>query len=279
MKIGRIANPSLFLLSVLVLISGVADAQESNGCAHEQVAASPSRPTYSNGADVTQCGNVELEYGWTRAWLGAGTHGDDLGSSVRFGLTTFLDLQWNFDNLLTFHDGKSTHYSTGDHWFGFRMNFHRQTARTPSLAFSYSAKAPAADTVWGFGSGYVDHSFAFLASKDIRKYHVDFNAVDVAEGTAVAFEHSETFALACSRPLFGRVSGVAELYGGPLSGGDGFGSAFAALTYQVNPRLVLDGGMDFGVTQYAPRKRLLIGMTYAIADIYSHFRNRPNGSN
>jgi len=44
------------------------------------------------------------------------------------------------------------------------------------------------------------------------------------------------------------------------------------VTYQANPRLVLDGGVDMGVTSGAPQGRIFLGITYAVSNLYSMIR-------
>jgi hypothetical protein len=51
-----------------------------------------------------------------------------------------------------------------------------------------------------------------------------------------------------------------------------YASALWAFTYQASPRLVLDSGIDVGVTSGSPGKHFFVGMTYAIADLYAPFR-------
>jgi len=53
-----------------------------------------------------------------------------------------------------------------------------------------------------------------------------------------------------------------------------FASLMAGVTYQARSRLVLDSGFDLGVTPDAPRERVYVGITYAIADVYSWLRLR-----
>ena len=43
--------------------------------------------------------------------------------------------------------------------------------------------------------------------------------------------------------------------------------------YKVQPRFYLDTGIDFGSTDFAPRKRIFVGVTYAIANLYSWVRS------
>lgn len=53
-----------------------------------------------------------------------------------------------------------------------------------------------------------------------------------------------------------------------------FASTMAGVVCQIEPRLFLDSGVDFGITSAAPEKRAFVGVTYAIANVYS--RLRPN---
>src|SRR5579864_3917978 len=45
-----------------------------SSCLSKVIVSVPSRPTVSNATDTTQCGAVELEYGWERQWVSTGTH-------------------------------------------------------------------------------------------------------------------------------------------------------------------------------------------------------------
>src|SRR5262249_5225637 len=116
-----------------------------------------------------------------------------------------------------------------------------------------------------------DHSLALLVSKDFGTYHFDLNAVHILAGGQQGYMVSQILSLAASRALYHNLGGIAEVYGGPQADGQKFGSAFMALTYQVRPRLVIDAGVDAGFTDCAPRRRFVVGMTYAITNLYSHF--------
>ena len=41
------------------------------------------------------------------------------------------------------------------------------------------------------------------------------------------------------------------------------------VSYQLRSRCYLDTGIDAGVTHGAPQKRVYVGVTYAVANIYS----------
>jgi hypothetical protein len=243
-----------------------------SSCFSSSFASVPSRPTVTSATDTTQCGVVELEYGLERQWPGSGANRDDLTGGLRFGLTPKLDFHWASGDFvhLSNADGDRTGY--GDNWLGLRYRFLGQSTRRPSLGVFYEVKIPTASVPLGLGSGKVDYTLSFLASKDVRKLHFDFNAIELWAGreTATGFDRDTGFALATWVPLTKRLSGVVEPYGYSFLNlfNPAFASTMIGFNYKVQPRLYLDAGMDFGVTSGAPRKRIFIGVTYAVANVY-----------
>jgi len=238
----------------------------------------PSRPTVANATDTTQCGVMELEYGLERQWPGGGAKRDDLSGGLRFGLMPKLDFHWSsseFVHLMS-ADGDRTGY--GDNWLGLKYRLVGQTKHRPGLGVFYDAKVPSASAALGLGSGKVDHSISFLAGKDVRKVHFDFNVIELLAGrpTATGFDHNTGFALATWVPVTKRLTGVVEPYGYNSLNQftPGFASTMVGFNYKVQPRVYLDGGLDVGVSHDAPRKRVFVGVTYAIANMYAWMKPR-----
>jgi hypothetical protein len=236
------------------------------------LAANPNRPTVANPADITQYGVLELEYGWDRTSLGAGARLTDLTGLLKFGLLCDIELRWNTTSILAQNSQAGGQTGIGDNWFGPQVRFYRQTKHVPSLAISYAVKAPTASTQKGLGSGRVDHSITFLASKDIWGTHFDFNTTYFLIGRTPGsgFDSNYQFNLALSHPLKGRLAFTGEFYGNTELNAQnpGFASTLWALTFALKPRLVLDGGIDVGLTHGAPQKRFYVGLTYSIANLY-----------
>jgi len=274
-----------FAICILAVLFGIpatpAQAQEGSeesNCFSSLIASVPSRPSFSNGAETTQCGVVEVEYGWNREWPGGGIRQDSLGGGLRLGLTHNLDFHWSSDSLLNVQDGQGTQRGFGDTWLGFKYKFHNQSKRTPALGMLYLAKVPSASESNGLGTGQADHAISFLVSKDVGRLHFDWNAVELLAGRASgpAFDRCTQFALTASAPLKGRWGGILEAYGANNLNRDNpaFASTMAGLTYELNRRLILDSGVDVALTHGAPGKRVYAGVTYAIANVYSWMR--PN---
>jgi hypothetical protein len=237
----------------------------------------PSRPTVTSATDTTQCGVVEVEYGLERQWPGGGTNRDDLTGGVRFGLISNLDFHWSSSDFVHLMNPSGNRAGFGDTGLGLRYRFVSQTKCRPGFGMSYVVKLPSASAALG-GSGQVDHSFAFLASKNVHQLHFDFNAMELLAGrsSAPGLDHNTGFALASWLPATHRLSGVFEPYGYTElnAGTPGFASAMLGCNYRVQPRLYLDSGLDIGITAAAPRKRVFVGATYAIGNAYSWMRTR-----
>ena len=260
-----------WLITVVALASGSAGAQEG-ACFNSRVGSIPSRPTVASATDVTQCGVVELEYGVERQWVSTGVQHSDFSGGIRFGLAKNLDFHWYSGNVLSFSDPTGTQRGYGDNWFGLKYRYLGQTKHRPSLGVQYEAKMPTGNVLLGMSSGEVDHALALIASKDIRRFHFDFNVIPQLIGLpgGAGFDHNAGFAWATWLPVTKRVTLVTEPYGYTALNlqTDGYASWMAGCSVQVRPRLYLDGGMDFGVTATAPHSRVYGGVTFAVANVY-----------
>ena len=266
----------IFSLSCILVSAEEQPSSSEASCLNTNVASVPSRPTVTSATDTTQCGVAEIEYGLERQWPGARAKRDDLTGGLRFGLTPDLDFHWSSSAFVHFMDGSGDRTGFGDTWLGLRYRFLKQTKHRPSFGLFYQAKIPSASVALGLGSGQVDYSLAFLASKDFRRFHFDLNAIQLflARPAAAGFDHETGFALANWYTFSRRLSAVLEPYGYSSlnQGTPAFGSVTVGFNYKVQPRLYVDSGLDVGVTTGAPRKRVFIGITYAVANVYAWAR-------
>ena len=135
----------------------------------------------------------------------------------------------------------------------------------PAMAFDYGVKIPTANPAKGFGSGFADHQFLLIASRDLGRSHFDFNVVGTVAGGARGHDGAVQFGLAISRPVTPKFSWILESYGGPQPGtSDRFGAAFAGATYTLRPSMVVDGAYSRTYTAGSPRQQFLFGMTFAM---------------
>jgi hypothetical protein len=245
---------------------------KQTGCYADAMAANPNRPTVANPADITQYGVLELEYGWDRVWPQPGAHQTSLGGLVKFGLLCDVELRWNTTSFLWQTDATGTQQGFGDNWLGPQIRLYRQTAHVPTLALSYAVKIPSASADKGLGTGRVDHALTLLASKDLAKWHFDFNATHFVVGrqNATGFDQNDQLNLAFSRPIHGGLQFTGEFYGdtqlNPAT--PSFVLSLWALTYTITPRLVIDGGFERGLTSGGPQRHAFVGVTYSIGNFY-----------
>jgi len=260
---------------------------KQTGCYADSMVANPNRPTVANPADITQYGVLELEYGWDRIWPEADVHQTSFGGLLKFGLLCDIEMRWTTTSFLSQTDLTGMHRTFGDNWLGPQIRFYKQTKRVPTLAFSYAAKIPSASTDGGLGSGHVDHAFTFLASKDVAGFHLDFNATHFLIGREngprldqFAFDQNDQLNLAFSHWIRGPLQLTGEFYGvtAPNRDTPGFASSLWALTYTINPRLVIDGGFEGGLTAGGPHRHVFAGLTYSIANLYPGWRRKRSGS-
>ena len=243
-----------------------ASAQSPNPCSLPEVTSSPSRPNWSNSASTTQCGVVEMDSGFIAQPMGGGVGQRMAVSSIRYGLTPTLQLRWGVTGHMAQSGGTTGPLEgLGDQTAGATWRFHEQGAWMPALAVSYAYKIPIANPAKGFGSGFADHQFLFIASRDLGKNHFDFNTAGVITGQQHGRDGAAQFGLALTRPITSKLSGVLESYGGPQPDTPArYGAMLTGASYTLCPSFVLDGAYVHAYTGGAPRSQLLFGFTYAM---------------
>lgn len=263
------------LITALALLCSATSASaqwmgKQTGCYADSIVANPNRPTVANPADITQYGVLELEYGFDRFWPEPRTRQTSLGGLLKFAVLCDVELRWTTTSFISQTDPSGTNRSFGDNWLGPQVRLYRQTKRIPTLSISYAVKIPSASTEGGLGSGFVDHQFTVLVSKDIAKIHFDFNATEFWIGRPGGFDKNQQLNLAFSRTIHGPLQFTGEFWGqtrlNPVT--PGFASSLWALSYTVVPRLVIDGGFEAGLTSGGPHRHAFFGATYSISNLY-----------
>jgi hypothetical protein len=278
--LSRSRNYVASLMLCALAFSAAARAQapeEKPTCTSKSNGAVATRPTVANSTATAQCGVVEADYGWSDSVLRSGDATGVLTGALRYGVTSKLEFRYASDNLHMYSGNGQTVTGGGDNWLSARYRLTEQKQTWASLGVMYTAKLPNASLAKGFGTGYTDHSVALLASKDLGKWHTDFNMIQLFAGRpGSGVDQNTTLALAVWHPINKKWNAVNETYGNtPLnSATPWFASDFVGATYNVTPLFVLDGGVDLGLMPTAPRARFQVGMTYSIGNFNSLFVNR-----
>jgi hypothetical protein len=234
-------------------------------CMASDVAATPTRPNWSTGAQTTQCNVIEFDSGWLRQPMGHGVDQTLFPSSVRYGLTPKLDLRWGMlGPVVQSGGGESAVHGVTDQWFSARYRFLDQSHWTPALALSYGFKDATANPAKGFGSGYADHNLIFIASRDFGRAHFDFNTVGILAGAPHGEEGAAQYGLALSVAVTKKFAWMLESDGGPQPGtSDRYGAALTGGSYTVRPWLVVDGAYTRVYTDCSPHALYSVGFTFA----------------
>jgi hypothetical protein len=235
-----------------------APANAADLCKSSEILSAPNRPNLASSADVTECGLLEFEQGWTGVNGSYGERDDFLNSTLRYGLGHNLDVRWGTDLLA--HDSVEHGSGVADSAVAVRYRFFKQGRGIPAMALQYGTKLPSAGH--GLGTGFTDHNLGFLASKDVGPVHLDYNLLHAWLGGAQGYAPYTSMVMALSSTVHGGLGAILEFSGDvqPI----GCPIATFALTYKVNRRLTMDAGVNLALQPGELRNRLLLGFTYAV---------------
>jgi hypothetical protein len=227
----------------------------------DEIAAVPNRPTFASTAETVQRGVFEIEYGFETA------HGhQNINGLLKWGVFKNLEL-WFLNNPFVRDAGAA---GLGDSGAGFKFGIIPQKKAVPKIALLYVATLPTASAE--LGAGAVGHSIQLLVSKDFGKHHFDVNEGVQFVGRPGAVGHDRNYfsALSYFHPLAGKWGYTGEIAGFSRTNAATPATMILlnAATYNVSPRLILDGGAYFAVYGNLPRVTFFGGVTYSIANLY-----------
>ncbi len=235
----------------------------------------PARPTVSNPAEFQRPGVLQLEFGYNANFRtpNGPRAAQDAPLALRFAATRRLLFEVDLDNPVSQTLAGLRMTGAGDTQLGVQGVLQHETKTRPGVALAYYIKLPSASSAKGLGTGRVDHNFLALVSKQFGATTVDFNAIYLLAGRTTNTGHASSgqAALAASRNVTKRVGLQGELSG--FSRNDAQPGALFGLgvaTYQVNRRLVFDGGVRVGLSPAAPRVGVVAGLTVGVADLFRH---------
>src|SRR5467141_1048205 len=221
--------------------------KDQNTC---EITAVPNRPTFASTAEMVQLGVFEIEFGFEAA-----KGHQNMKGLLKWGAVKNLEL-WFLHNPIE-RDARAA--GLGDSGAGFKYKLFPQVKMRPTVAILYVATLPTARPE--LGAGAIAHLVQFLVSKDFGKHHFDVNEGVQFVGSAQlsGFDRRYFTALSYSRPLKGKWGYTGEIAGF---------SRLNAATYNMSPRLVLDGGAYIAAYGQLPRFTVFAGVTYSIANLY-----------
>src|SRR5437016_6760837 len=265
---GRIVLVSMALLATGVNFLGQTPNTSQTTPQNQQkdisiveITAVPNRPTFASTAEMVQFGVFEIEYGFAAA-----KEHQNINGLLKWGAVKNLEL-WFLHNPIERDAGTA---GLGDSGAGFKYKLFPQMKARPTAAILYLATLPTARPE--LGAGAMAHLVQFLVSKDLGKHHFDVNLgmQFVGRPQLTGFDRRYFTALSYSRPLKGRWGYTGEIAGFSRRNArtPATMTLLNAATYNVSPRLVLDGGAYIAAYGQLPRFTVFAGVTYSIANLY-----------
>lgn len=226
----------------------------------KQPAATPYRPTVSNPAVLPVPGMPEIELGGQHTSGGSDKRRDGVPFFAKYAFNSAWGVLVGGD-LYAHAVSMDNEVANG---FGdalLILKHHHALFESLALGFEASVKLPSAK--YALGSGRTDETFTGIASTNLGSAAVDFNLGVTRLGVYGEGEgrYQVTWAAAIAQPVAERWTLSAEMSGTDRKGTLGTAQFLAALGYELNKRIVLDGGVALGIGSTAPDWSLFTGVT------------------
>jgi Putative MetA-pathway of phenol degradation len=276
----RAKNFLILIATIAALAAGLVcpmplhgQCQSSDFPENGDVQAAPSRPTESSSADPIGTGIVETEAGFAHTWIAANSSQTYFSNMVKIGAWCNVEIRWTVNSFLSNTLGGETANGFGDNFLAGQYRFHRESKLLPSMSAGYSVKFDSANPIELLGSGYIDHVFMLMFDKTVGKTSVVANANYFVIGTGQGhFNEKMEWTLSASRPVYRKLGVIGEVYyDSHLNQSNwAYGNSTWGITYNVNPRLVFDGGayVAFNRGPGIPGTSAFMGVSYAIGNLY-----------
>lgn len=215
-----------------LLLSSVLLGQEAN----------PNRPTFSSPATTTAESTVEVELGVQQIRQTLQTFSQPL--LVKYGLSESLELRL----------GSSGTYRTEGHWSSSDSTVGAQY-NLGAFGLQYTHKFPTGKS----GTLKSDDTVNLIFSQDWDKLHMDLNALRTRlGGYGVQTAKAASFSFAITNRL-GIGSEVYQISRTELN--PSVVSNLYSITYRASKTLVIDGGIDVGLSKGSQKYSLMLGFT------------------
>jgi hypothetical protein len=233
----------------------------------------PGRPLVATPAEIHRAGVLQLEYGYDVNFRANEFRTQQINPlTLRFAASSFLLLEVDLE-IMKSQTEPDSHRETalGDTYVCFQIVSLKDTEQHPALAFAYYLKLPSADEQRKLGTGRYDHKVVALLSKKWGRSELDVNLayLNVGREDSVRRASGGQGAIAFAYQFKNNFGLEAELSGQSLDYQQTRGVyAAGVITYEVNKRCRVDGGVRFGLNPSAPRFGIFAGVTIGVANLY-----------
>lgn len=219
----------------------------------------PDRPDLTNGANVVQPGQVLFELGgiFTRESPGHHTTGAPIG--IRVGVVDWLEARANIDTRLRVDNANGEQAGVGSVQLGAKIRLWPDAEGLSRLSVAPSVTMPR--------SGDPDVGIFVLSGFDIgprARLDVNYGIGAIADDGSHFLQHLVSGSL--SYAAADRWSPYIELF--EISRGSADGTPIVAINtgvlYGLTPRVIIDGGVQFGTSDDAPSFAAFAGLSFAV---------------
>jgi hypothetical protein len=231
----------------------------------------PNRPTFATPANTTQPGLTELEWGLQRSTLRDDSTSFGTPTLLKFGLLKDLELRLGTPGFLRLAPvGDASTSGPGDLSLGMQWCYLHDGLFGTDQALQVTHTFATAAASKGLGNGAPIDALTLIFSKDAGPFHIDVNLLESWIGLSPdagggrAAQAAGTVSI--TRNLSDQWSLTGELYAlqaTPVN--DHIVSNLWCVAYKVSKRLVLDAGVDVGLSHGAPRYTVFTGLTVGLA--------------
>jgi len=250
--------------------SAAAVAEPTTAEQEAPIVVNPNRPTFATPALTTQPGVAELEFGPQQSFLRHESTAFSTPTLLKLGLAKDFELRVSTNGLLHLTQAGATSVTgPADFALGAQWCFVHHGLFATDWAIQLTHKLATASPRRGLGSGAADTTLGLFISRDLGPNHVDINLLHTWLGLPSAkgggLTHQPAGTVSVSHKLSNTWSFGGELYG--IGGTTLNGRVVSNLwyvAYQPSSRLVLDGGVDIGLSHGAQRYSIFSGLTWGI---------------
>jgi hypothetical protein len=227
--------------------------------------ANPGRPTVSTPATLTPVGYLQFETGYLGGWRSPEfSLQSSFNEVVKFSVTRRLELMVLAEPFAHSRVDIVRRNDAGGVALGVQAEVHHGEGIRPTFALSYTR------SVYGGNAPDLDlgsptNSVLLLVSADVKDFHFDVNFAfnELADQVLRRAQFGQT--LSISHPLWNRfgISGEVWRFTQPFLHGNAVGNLWA-LNYNMRKNLVLDAGLQFGLTNTSTQREVFVGFTYLL---------------
>jgi hypothetical protein len=262
------------LIAVSDRLPAPSTAKQASGKQEEdEESIKPSRPGVASPAEIQRPGVLQVEYGYDANFRGSEFRAQQaLPLTLRFAASSRLLIEFDLDTLKSETDqSRSRETGIGDTRLGFQVVTLKDTESHPALAFAYYIKLPSGSEEKGLSTGRIDHKVLLLLSRKFGQLDMDLNVayLNVGREDSARRASGGQGAISFAYEFKNNFGVEGELSGQNLDDVQPRGLfALGALTYKMNKRLRLDGGIRFGLNPEAPRVGVFGGVVVGVASLY-----------